>query len=414
MRAAVLAVALLACKYDGEFPCTQTDECRTADNAGNCEQAGWCSLHDDTCDSGRRFDETAGDGLAKKCVAGPQGCEDWHPHFFKPCGLPAPSGNLTFNGYYKYDTTDGTLTDLVTMATIPQPSVVIDGVRFLSVQDVTASSASSIALVGNKPLVIAAWGSMVINGLIDASSQGDAGPGANPNGGCNAPTLGADATATTPGGGGGGAALQGNGGNGGGGAAGATKESMPMTIRGGCRGGNSGAAGPGAVSPATADTHARGGMGGGALVLSSRLSLTIDGSVTAGGEGGGGSPMGAGCGGAGGGAGGMIVLEGSAIELHGTVFATGGGGGGVATKSGQGMKGRDGSLTGAAGGAAPTGCTGAGGAGSTAATLDGGNGGTGACGGAGGGGGSGWILVFTQSLDMVGAMTAPMPSTNPF
>jgi hypothetical protein len=180
MRAAVLAVALAACRYEAEFPCTQASQCRLGDDPGTCEQAGWCSVRDMECASGRRFDETAGDGLGGTCVPGPDGCEGWTSRYFPACALPAPSGNLTFNGFYAYDTTEGTLTDLVTMTPIPLPSMVIDGVRYISVQDVMVSATSTVRFGGDYPIVIAAWGSMMIAGKLDAGGRTMTGPGSGP------------------------------------------------------------------------------------------------------------------------------------------------------------------------------------------------------------------------------------------
>jgi hypothetical protein len=414
MRAAILAIALAACRYEGEFPCTQNAQCRAGSAELTCEQAGWCSVTDDECESGRRFDDTAGDGLAGTCVPGPDNCTTWTPHFFSACKLPPPSGNLSISGMFVFDTTTGTLTEQITATAVPQPSIVVDGIRYLSVQDVTIVANATLRVIGDKPLVIAAWGSMNIGGLIDAGSHnGAGGAGFNPAG-CTAGE-GSDATTMAAGGGGGGGAFQGNGGKGGGGAAGGAGSLVPpQTLRGGCSGGRSGKAGLGAMDPATSDTSATGGRGGGALALSSRLSITIDGAVGVGGEGGNGSPAGAGCGGAGGGAGGMLVLDAPTVALHGTANAAGGGGGGVAAKTGQGMKGRDATVSGAAGGTPGTNCTGTGGAGSTVAMPNGTDGGTGTCGGAGGGGGSGWIIVFADIFDTVGAFMSPTPSEKPF
>jgi hypothetical protein len=413
MRAAILVIALTACRYDGQFACLQNEECRMDDTPGTCEKAGWCSLIDNDCDSGRRFDETAGDGLAGTCVPGPTGCETWPARFLRPCGLPPPSGNLSLDGLFFYNTTDGTLTDALNMP-IVQPSEVIDGVRYISVQDVTISATSQLRIVGDLPIVIAAWGSMMIAGTIDAGGHnGGGGPGFDPKGLCTAGE-GADATLIAAGGGGGGGGFGGSGGMGGGGSAGGTGGAMPQMLRGGCSGGRSGNAGPFATSPASVDSHATPGKGGGALVLGSRLSLTIGGKVSVGGEGGGGSPMGAFCGGGGGGSGGMLVLDSPTVELHGTAIATGGGGGGVASRNAQGLRGSDASYGGAAGAAPGANCTGTGGTGSSPTSANGADGGTGACGGAGGGGGSGWILVFTQNFDSVGSMSAPTPSENPF
>jgi hypothetical protein len=74
-----------------------------------------------------------------------------------------------------------------------------------------------------------------------------------------------------------------------------------------------------------------GGGGGAATVIACRGSVSVTGTIDAGGGGGGGGrgglTAGAMFGGAGGGAGGNVVLQGVAISVTGSVFANGGGGG---------------------------------------------------------------------------------------
>lgn len=96
-----------------------------------------------------------------------------------------------------------------------------------------------------------------------------------------------------------------------------------VPLRGGCRGGQGG-------TPNQALTGASGGLGGGAIQISARQTMVIEGRVAA--PGGGGkaaSTSTAGAGGGGGGGGGAILLEASMIALgdEATVCANGGGGG---------------------------------------------------------------------------------------
>jgi hypothetical protein len=72
MRARVLTAAIVlasaagaACRQPGVFSCADDEACA----GGQCEPEGFCSFVDEACDSGRRFGDHAGDGLAGTCVA---------------------------------------------------------------------------------------------------------------------------------------------------------------------------------------------------------------------------------------------------------------------------------------------------------------------------------------------------------
>lgn len=417
MRALLALSLLAACEYRGEFKCTQDEQCRGL-AGGACELEGFCSMTDTTCASGRRYDDSAG-AHADECVSGPTGCDTWQAHYFSACSLPPPSGNLSITtGEYTFDTTNGTMKDPMGID-IPTPSIVRDGLRIVSVQDFTIATNAAFRAIGDKPLVIAAWGSIEVAGKVDAGSHAMPGPGSNPpECAAIAPRPGGDGTMNAGGGGGGGGGFSTMGGEGGkgsdqGGAGGAAGGmlALPTTIQGGCSGAASGNAGPNATMPLD---HATGGAGGGAIVLAARAGATISGTVEAAGQGGGGAPMKSQSGGGGGGAGGFIAIEGATIQQHGMLVATGGGGGGSAPQGGGvGGTGADGTRTGAAGGSVSQ-CSGAGGQGSSMQIPNGGNGNTGTCGGSGGGGGHGYIVLFTATLDATGAINAPAYVQNPF
>jgi hypothetical protein len=63
--AGLAAVAVTGCLRDTEFRCMQDSDCETM---GHCEAIGFCSVGDAQCATGRRFSESAGQGLASTCV----------------------------------------------------------------------------------------------------------------------------------------------------------------------------------------------------------------------------------------------------------------------------------------------------------------------------------------------------------
>ncbi len=66
VRAALL-VALAACSDAPVFRCETAAQCQLDGQDGVCEATGWCSFEDPSCD-GRRYTESAGDGLADLCI----------------------------------------------------------------------------------------------------------------------------------------------------------------------------------------------------------------------------------------------------------------------------------------------------------------------------------------------------------
>jgi hypothetical protein len=68
--AIALAVAATGCLRDTGFTCVQDSDCEAM---GHCEAVGFCSVVDAGCATGRRFSESAGQGLASTCVSATAG-----------------------------------------------------------------------------------------------------------------------------------------------------------------------------------------------------------------------------------------------------------------------------------------------------------------------------------------------------
>ena len=262
---------------------------------------------------------------------------------------------------------------------------------------------ATLRATGPRPLVIVSMGSITVAaaGTIDVASRrgGTAGAGTAPAALCPGTQ-----EATTRGGGYGGSfgSTGGEGGKSTGGEPGPAI--VPTTLRGGCAGGAGAAA-----------NQSTGGPGGGAVDLIAVGAIEINGTINASGAAGTRGPT-ANHGGAGGGAGGLIVFDAPTVMFGASarVFANGGGGGGGATFTVQGGHGND-----------PSGPTnnGTGGAGGSIAGAAGGGGGAGAHvsrtpgdgasgnddnGGGGGGGGLGVIRVFQSEIPTGGAVS-PAP-----
>jgi hypothetical protein len=397
-------------------------------------RSGWLELIAVCLAPACRFDPAAFEGMA---VDAPADCSAWHPQHFEPCAIPAPGGGAhlaTTASPYTYDTTlgGGTLTDAhgvaidITTTTIDQAGV---ATAVWSVAMLAIDPGVELDVIGDKPLIVAAWGSLENDGVIDAGSHpGRSGAGADPVAcAAQAAGIGTDAAATGGSGGGGGGGFGGAGGDGGLGDAGAANVSggrggmsvpAPAIVRGGCPGASSGQAGSGSTTPSV---RSSGGAGGGAIQLSARGALRIAGTVTSGGAGGEGAPAGTGDGGGGGGAGGFVGVDATSVTLAATavVAANGGGGGGSGPFVDHGDPGEDGhpSTTPAAGGptrvpaqacgvAGASGAAGATTTGSSPLTTDG-------CGGGGGGGGVGYVLVWSTSYDDQNATLSPTAIVTP-
>lgn len=76
---------LISCQASS-FTCTSDESC----GDGQCEPNGYCSFADEACDSGRRFGEFAGDGVAGQCVGEEDSATDG-----MTTGGPSPSPSST-------------------------------------------------------------------------------------------------------------------------------------------------------------------------------------------------------------------------------------------------------------------------------------------------------------------------------
>lgn len=370
-------------------------------------------------------------------------CSLWTPapKHFAPCAIATPSPALVITSAaspWKLDTSTGVLSNTGGPVTVAQQTLTQTGgpdALLLSVEGLTVETGASLEITGSKPLVIASFGNVTIQGTLDATSRLGAtqpGAGANPSTcATNPPTTGQGAAGVSDAsgggsGGGGGGGFRGTGGKAGPGDSGAENAggdggvqiaSFPTVVRGGCGGGTSGMAGSSGANPTR---RAAGGAGGGAIHVAARtsISITSGGRLLAGGSGGAGTENGDANGGGGGGAGGYIGLEApSVMTTMAVLAANGGGGGGSAPFAGTGVAGQNGqpSATPAAGGDASS-CSNAGGVGAAGATLNG----TAAsqtgvsCGGGGGGGAAGFIGVFSPQSADSGSTISPALQTNPF
>jgi len=286
------------------------------------------------------------------------------------------------------------------------------------VDDLTVEAGSTVTVRGDRPLIILADGSVVIDGNIDVSAEGDTpGPGGWAGGRAEG-GFGGSGSGPFPGGTGGLSGEFGDGGGGGGGLCGSGGDGgRGGAAPGGGGGGNdsatelvplSGGSGGGGSARGVGSTGTTGGAGGGAIQITAQGAITVSGAIVAGGGGGqgaagaGGTNSGAG---AGAGSGGAILLEARSIVFVGTgaLGASGGGGGGGAGTDGEpGESGATGGANDALGGMAGMGSDGDGGDGGGRDALDGDMGaddrsvapGSESNGG-GGGGGAGCILLRT-------------------
>ena len=277
-------------------------------------------------------------------------------------------------------------------------------VAILRLHDLKTTAATTMRVVGRRPLVIIADHDVTLAGTIDLAARLDAaGPGGfSPATGTGVGGNGVHIDPNDDGGGGGGGfgTIGGTGGTGGtatGGAGGAT---YPATILNGGSGGGSTALGLSCTN--------LGGGGGGAILIFAKHKLTLMGAIHAGGGGGSAGML---CpspamyaSGGGGGAGGMIYLQTPDLGGNGVLAANGGGGGGGACATGvpsAGQDGRSSANTVAIGGGGSM-CGSAGGNGAVQGTAPSAiavaqyNGG-------GGGGGLGRILVHAPNTATIGS-----------
>ena len=304
-----------------------------------------------------------------------------------------------------------------------EPTPVVDsGVVILAMDDLEIASGSSLVLLGDRPVILAVFGSATISGDLDASGKGsESGPGGAIAGECTNGTGGNGMTANDTGGGGGGGGFGARGSFGGfsyqtgpRGTAGSPVGNETLTpLRGGCSGGQGGLA--------DGFNGGLGGGGGGAIQISAASLLQVSGRVIA--AGGGGRQVEHHAGGGGGGSGGGILLEGDVVQVVSTalLWANGGGGGegGANNQTDRNDDGEDGHPDAnppGDGGSGESGTGGDGGDGGDAQdpSTDGQSGGSTYGGGGGGGGAVGRIRInAASSCTIEGTSTlSPTPTRN--
>ena len=105
-------------------------------------------------------------------------CEGLHPEGFDPCALTITTDKLALGGAaYTYDTSvaGGTLYDAAHQAVVTSDQMIMqsDGsaVAVLAVGELTTAAGSTLAVVGPRPLLIASWSSITLDGALDAGSH---------------------------------------------------------------------------------------------------------------------------------------------------------------------------------------------------------------------------------------------------
>lgn len=354
----------------------------------------------------------------------PAACLQWKPHFFSACAIGSPNGPVTLtSGIYTYNTTLGTLVDASSHQITHSTFMLDQGgtpAWGMNVTNLVVQSGATLRVIGTRPLVVAAWETIEIDGMIDASSPTPNAIGQLPsNGGAGldpascAASTGGDGQFNFSGAGGGGGGFQGSGGRGGAnnatGGLNGNPVAIPRIVRGGCAGGAGGSSSQGVIG--------YGGLGGGAIQLSAQTTLIVKGTLKASGGGGEAASPGNHGGGGGGGAGGFIGLESSMLALvSGVISANGGGGAASDTGPLQGQNGQDGqpSTFAARGGTTFSGCQ-SGASGAAGTIFDGQDvSNATSCDGGGGGGGVGYVFLFSNQITQNTTTQSPQGLVNSF
>jgi hypothetical protein len=331
----------------------------------------------------------------------PDGACGWPfvPSNFDPCALPSPTTlPAPMSNKITLDSDSMAITSII----VSQPGA--GSIRVIHLSGLSLASTDTLVTIGSMPIVFAVDTGIVIDGQIVAEAGAAIG--------CTE-TVGAGSTQGAGGGGGGaggaGAEFGGDGGDGGGPGAGihgthGAKRIDPTLVPL-----VSGCPGRGGGTNFGVGTPALGGVGGGAIQMSSQSGINFGGQLFAVGLGGAGGPSKAG--GGGGGAGGAILLEAPSVHINTNAF--------MCADGGSGGEGGDSGNTGADGTVSPCnrmlGATttsphgspgGSGGFALSVAGAAGGNAGGGSAGGGGGGGGVGWIhLRGTVGLNIESTAT---------
>jgi hypothetical protein len=364
---------------------------------GGCREV--FGIHDPALLDGGRVDDVAHDGVIHFDGPPPTNC---YGEPITICLPSTPSATFSFGLTISVDTGSSQFCQQFTSAQIADACVI-------AAASITLTT-GTVHVTGPRPLVLVATDtlSLASAATLDLASHvgGDVGAAANPAA-CRTgiPPLVGNGTS----GGGAGGSFGGRGGDGGrggsstGGSGGmsATADALPPTVlRGGCPG-QAGAGLPGD----------RGNGGGAALFIAN--AIEVDGTIDASGGSGTGGTTATG-GGGGGGSGGMLMFEASMLTISGTakVFASGGAGGEGSGPNTSGANGVDATspTQPATGGTGNTSNAGDGGSGSFASTLAGGLAGNASMtsNGGGGGGGAGFVLVHSTSATILPQVAPPV------
>jgi hypothetical protein len=445
-----LAATVLGCSLDRTYIASDGPALDASLDAGALDQDGGSvpqdSSDDAELDGGHdaefdaapipctAADEGCTDGIARICSAGfletrpcsNLGCnaDENACAVLMPSNVP-PSSFVGTTSAWEISSTETYDTDACTGGT--RTEQLITNAQEVCIRHVTTMSiaiGATLHVVGARPLIVLAQRDVTIQGIIDAAASGITpragggigGSASNRDGiGAFPGIRGATSHEASSGGGGGGfCGAGGRGGTGGNVAGGNGGSSAPPDYSlEPLRGGSGGGFAPG-ERRGTIDLTASGGAGGGAIQISSRGTIRIDGSIFAGGGGGRGGgatnsaadDLGAG---GGGGSGGGVLLEAISISFgpEAQVWTTGGSGGGGASREGttghEGGLGRNGRSTGdrAPGGMSGGASLGAAGGRSGGGTMADGEPGspntTTDANGGGGGGGAGCIVLRTAT-----------------
>ena len=360
------------------FAANRCNECTP--NVASCTDANTVQVCGD--DGAIANEETCAMGCATSPAA--------HCRYVSPAYMPdvcdelAPDDDLVISALTTIDTSADASCSAIVAQTSGPPICVVRHRR------IDIQAAGVLRAIGTRPLALVADDELLVTGKIDVgarAAENGAGGGTSASG-----ALAYFTAASTMGTAGGGAGFRHVGGFGGGGeTGGGILDPSPTTT--GFIGGPK-----------------NGGGGGGALALiACRGTVTMPGTIQAGGGGGPAGTTRTGPlgnvqvrGGSGGGAGGFVIIEGAQVSVTGGIFANGGGGGAGCGTSGSiacGGPGQDGyaALTAAAPGHAPNGNFCDGGAGGTVSAPVSGNCSSdiGTCGG--GGGAAGRIRVYAPA-----------------
>ena len=360
--------------------------------------------------------------------------EDWpfQPTTFDPCAPDRPVVEPALNlgpGRWRLTTDSGALRDddsgqtVRTLTTVRLDQAANETIDLMSVAGFTLDPDATLRVEGSRPWALAVHGEARIRGTVIVES------GTPVN--CDGPALidGGASPVGNGGGGGGGGGHRAPGGAGGegrgdfgraGASGGPVVGATGLPLRAGCPGGEGGAVTETDDGETTiVATGGAGGMGGGAMLLSVRDRLRVEGAIRATGvRGRGGAEVDdddarGGAGGGGGGAGGDLLVEAFDVVLVGEVCAGGASGGSGGDRRGSGADGEDGRCASVN---TPPGLGPGGRGGAGSATGTGGAGSSGradSAGGGGGGGSAGRIQVRFFGQGFIGAGVQPPPTVAP-